>query len=564
MSEEDSSLDRRSFVKLAGGAAASVTLAGCSGNGGDTPTDGGDGGDTPTPTEADEGGDGSDGGDETDTATPTEGETGTDASTQDFPVTITQGQPPSTLDPHDHRETPTDTVVLHAYEGVLARSPGGEIFENLATSFQRVEPGVVRFDIREDVQFHNGDDLTPRDVAYSVNRIVQEDVGLSPSPQSDQLAGVTGASVVDGERAVEVESDGLNPVVFSLFANYCDVMQRSWVESGDNDPATEMNGTGPFQLSSYEEGVQVVFERFDGYWDDPAEVTELTFLGASEASTRVNQLLEGETDIVVNVPPQEISRLNDSDSASVAAEASTRIIYNGMRYDVEPFSDPQFRRAMNYAVDLNSIIENVLQTFGDPTGQPTLEGFVGHNPDVEPYEYDPDQAEQLVSESGFEGAELELHTPNGRYLRDFEIAQAVVGQIDSLSNVSCEINQRDFNSLATELTDGDITTSPHFYLIGWGNATFDASQTIIPLLTTDGSVSSYSNEEVDTMMDNAQTEDDREERDAILQDLNALLHDQAPWIFLNRQYSVYGSSNRIDWTPRADERIDAYAISPAE
>jgi peptide/nickel transport system substrate-binding protein len=559
---EDNSIDRRTFVKLAGGAAASVSLAGCSGDGAETDSPD-EGGDTPTPTESG----GMDGGD---TPTPTESGGGDETSTpegtdavEEFPVTITQGQPPSTLDPHDHRETPTDTVVLHAYEGILARSPGGEIFANLATAFERVESGVVRFDIREDVQFHNGDDLTPRDVAYSINRIVDGSVGFE-SPQSDQLSGVTGASVIDGERAVRVESDGLNPVVFSLFANYCDVMQRSWVRADDTEPATEMNGTGPFQLSSYEEGVQVVFERFDGYWDDPADVTELTFLGASEASTRVNQLLEGETDIVVNVPPQEISRLSDSDSASVAAEASTRIIYNGMRYDVEPFSDPQFRRAMNYAVDLDSIIENVLQTFGDPTGQPTLEGFVGHNPDVEPYEYDPDQAEQLVSESGYEGAELELHTPNGRYLRDFEIAQAVVSQIDSLSNVSCEVNQRDFGALAGELTDGDITTSPHFYLIGWGNATFDASQTIIPLLTSDGSVSSYSNEEVDSMMESAQNEDDREARDQTLQELNALLHDEAPWIFLNRQYSVYGSSNRIDWTPRADERIDAYAISPAE
>jgi peptide/nickel transport system substrate-binding protein len=560
MPEEDSSLDRRSFVKLAGGAAASVALAGCGGDGGDTPTatetddSMGDGDDTPTPTATETDDSMSDG---------TDTETATDEPDMGFPVTITQGQPPSTLDPHNHRETPTDSVVLHAYEGVLTREPTGEIVEKLATGFERVEPGLVRFEVREDVRFHNGDDLTPRDVAYSINRIVDGDVGFE-SPQNDQLAGVTGASVVDGERAVEVESDGLNPVVFSLFASYCDVMQRSWVQADDTEPATEMNGTGPFQLSSYEEGVEVVMERFEDYWREPADVTELTFLAAGEPGTRVNQLLEGETDVIVNVQPQEISRLSDADNARVAAEASTRIIYNGMRYDVEPFSDPDFRRAMNYAVDLDSIIENVLQTFGDPTGQPTLEGFVGHNPDVDPYEHDPAQAEQLISESGFEGEELELHTPNGRYLRDFEIAQAVVEQVDSLSNVSCEINQRDFNSLADELTDGDITTSPPLYLIGWGNATFDASQTIIPLLRSDGAVSSYSNEEVDSMMEQAQNEDDREERESILQDLNATLHDQAPWIFLNRQYSVYGASNRVDWTPRADERIDAYAMSPAE
>lgn len=534
MTSED--LDRRTFVKLAGGATASVSLAGCGSGGEETATEGGM---------------------ETDTATDT-------ASKPDFPVTITQGQPPSTLDPQNHRSTPTDNVVLHVYEGVLGRQRTGEITNKLATGFERVEDGLVRFDIREGVKFHNGDDLTPEDVAYSINRIVDADVGLSPSPQRDQLAGVTGASVVDGERAVEVQSDGLNPVVFSLFATYCDVMQKAWVQSSDTDPSTEMNGTGPFQLSSYEQGVEVVMERFTDYWREPADVSQLTFLASKEASTRVNQLLEGETDIVVNVPPQEVPRVQNSDAASVSAAASTRIIFNGMRYDVEPFSNQQFRRAMNLAVDLDSIIQNVLDTFGDPTGQPTLEGFVGHNPDIDPYPHDPAKAESLVEQSGFAGAEITLETPVGRYLKDVEVAQAVGEQINNLSNVSCSVKQRDFTALAGELTDGDITTSPPFYLIGWGNATFDASQTILPLLTTDGSLTSYSNEKLDSKMKAAQSEGDRKARDQLLQEANQLAHDQAPWIFLHRQYSVYGQSNRIDWQARSDERIDAYAISPAE
>ena len=539
------SVDRRSFVKLAGGAAAAVSLAGCGGGGNGNGGNGngnGNGGN----------GNGEGNGDDMGPDVP-----------EDFPVTITQGQPPTTLDPQNHRSTPTDNVVLHVYEGVLGRSADGEIEQNLASGFERVEDGLIRFDIREDVTFHNGEALTPEDVAYSINRVVQEDVGLSPSPQRDQLAGVTGASVVDGERAVEVESDGLNPVVFSLFGSYCDIMQRSWVESGDNDPATEMNGTGPFQLSSYEEGVEVVMERYDDYWGGPATVSELTFRSAEQAGTRVNQLLEGETDVVVNVPPQEVSRVRDSGSASIAAAASSRVIFNGMRYDVEPFSSREFRQAMNYAVDLNAIIENVLDTFGDPTGQPTLEGFVGYNGDIDPYPADQAQAEQLVDDSGHAGVEIELHTPVGRYLKDVEIAQAVASQIDELSNVSCSVNQRDFSALAGEVTDGDITTSPPFYLLGWGNATFDASQTILPLLTSDGALTSFSNEEVDETMASAQSEGNREQRQQLLAEANQLLHEQAPWVYLNRQYSVYGISSRLDWEARSDERIDAYAMSQA-
>ncbi|WP_152042080.1 ABC transporter substrate-binding protein [Salinigranum salinum] len=550
----DDRLDRRSFLKLSGGAAAAATLAGCSGTGGSDGGGGGDGGDG-------DDGDGGDGGaemTETATDTPEESENG---SMGDFPVTIVQGNMPSGLDPHDHRETPTDVVMLHAYEGVLTRTADGSITEALATGYERVDgENTVTFELRDGVTFHNGDELTAGDVAYSINRIVQEDVGFA-SPQRDQLAGVTGAEA-SGDGTVTVSNDGLNPIVFSEFATYCDVMQQSWVEERSKaEIGQQMNGTGPFQLSSYTEDEAVVLTPYEEYWDDTAAVTELTFRAASEAGTRVNQLLQGEADVVVNVPPQEVQRVNDSDQARIAAAPSTRIIYNAMRYDVEPFSSQEFRQAMNYAIDLNSIVENVLGGFGSATGQPTLEGFVGHNPDVDPYPYDPDRAEQLVEESGHAGVEIELNTPVGRYLKDLEIAQAVAGFIDELPNVTATVRQRDFGSLVDELLTGNIEDKPPWYLIGWGEATFDGGLVMTALLTSDGALTSWSDDEFDSLLSQAGNQSG-DTREATLQEANALAHDQAPWIFLNRQFSVYGVSERVDWQARSDERIDAYAMSP--
>jgi len=418
-------------------------------------------------------------------------------------VAITQSSMDSGLDPHDHRETPTDNIVVQAYDGVLGRNADGDIIDALATDYERLEDGRVRFEIRDGVTFHNGDELQPSDIAYSVNRVVDPEVGIS-SPQNDQLAGVTGAEVVDG--GVEVTSDGINPIVFSLFASYCKVVQQDWIESRDTSAInSDMNGTGPFQVVEYEQDVEIVYEPYEGYWGDAPEIEELTIRSASEASTRVSQLLAGETDLIVNVPPQEVSRVRDEDTTEVTAVPSTRVVFNAMRYDVEPFSSVEFRQAMNYAIDLDSIIENILQGFADATGQPTLEGFVGYNEEIDPYPQDIEQAEQLVEDSGHAGAEITLETPVGRYLRDVEIAQAVASQIDELSNVSCEVEQRDFASLAGEVTSGDIENMPHFYLLGWGNTTFDASQTIIPLLTSDGALSSYQgDDEVDELMSESQ------------------------------------------------------------
>ena len=539
MSDQDTS--RRGFLQAAGSATAAVALAGCAGNGGES---------TPTDEPTDTSGDGGD--------TETDADTGGDTE-ETFSVGVTMGQMDSGLDPQDHAETNTEIIVGQAYEGLLDRDKEGGIIEGLATDWERVEAGTARFTLRDGVTFHNGDELTADDVAFSIRRIVFDDVSIA-SPQKNDLGAIS--EVVPGDGEVTVNFDGLNPIVFQLFATNGEIMQQSWVEENGSDFINRnTNGTGPFQLSEYDSGNQVSFERYADYWGETAEVDEVTLGASSESSTRVNRLLAEESDIVTNVPPQEVSRIESSDVASVNPVPSTRIIFLQMRYDVEPFSSQQFRQAMNYAVDLEGIIENVLNGFGSPTGQPTLEAFTGYNPDVEPYPYDPDQAEQLVEESGHAGVEITLQTPIGRYLKDVEIAQAAANQIDSLSNVNCELQQREFSSLVQDITTGNIEDKPHFNLLGWGNGEFDASQTIIPLLASNGALTILKNDEVDALMQEAQNAADPDERESILQEANALLHDLAPWVFMHQQFSVYGVSNDIEWQPRNDEFIDVDTVT---
>jgi peptide/nickel transport system substrate-binding protein len=530
-------VDRRSFLKITGGAAAAVSLAGCTG---------GDSGSESTP---ESGGD-------TD-STPEETETSENA--EGFDLTVTAGQMDSGLDPQDHAETTTDNIVIQAYEGLLDRDKTGGIIEGLATNYERVEPGLVRFTLREGVTFHNGDALTAEDAAFSIRRIVFEDVGI-PSPQNTDLGTIAEVTAGDGEVTIGFEN--LNPIAFQLFATNGEIMQQSWVEEHDTDFINQnTNGTGPFKVTSYDSDTEVVFEGNEDYWQGAPDVNTLTWNAAKESSTRVNRILQGESDITVNVPPQEINRVQNADAANVAPVPSTRIIFLQMRYDLEPFSSKEFRQALNYAVDLDSIIENVLDGFGSPTGQPTLEAFVGHNPDIEPYPHDPARAEELVEQSGHAGVEITLQTPIGRYLKDVEVAQAAAEQINSLSNVTCTVQQREFSALVQDLVTGNIEDKPAFNLLGWGNGEFDASMTITPLLTTGATLTVLENETVDNFKEEAGNAADPDERIAILQEANAFLHDHAPWVFMHQQFSVYGVSDRIEWEPRNDEAIDPYTAS---
>jgi peptide/nickel transport system substrate-binding protein len=544
--EEREGVDRRTLLKAVGGAAATVSVAGCGGSqteSTETATQTGTETDT---TEVDE-----------DTGTPDEGDEST------FEVGATLGQMDSGLDPHDHAETPTNIIVSQVYEGLMGRDKEGGIVAKLATEWERVESGTVRFTLRDGVTFHDGDPVTSEDVRYSIRRVETEEVGGALPQDGDLAGGKTLENVEAGDGEVTVTFGGLNPIVFSLFATNGQVMQQSWVESNENSFINRnTNGTGPFQVTDYQSGTSVSYERYEDYWGEPAAAEGATITASSESATRVNQLIAGETDIVTNVPPQEISRVEGSEATSVDPVPSTRIIFLQMRYDVEPFSSQQFRQAMNYAVDVQSIIDNVLQGFGEITGQPTLSQFTGHNPEVDPYGHDPERAEQLVEESGHAGVDITLQAPIGRYLKDVEIAQTAANQIDSLSNVNCELQQREFNSLVQDVTASNIEDRPRFNLLGWGNAEFDAAQTIGPLLTSDGPLTILKNDEVDALIEEAQGDSDPDAREQTLQECNQVLHDLAPWVFLHQQFSVYGTSNDIEWQPRPDELIDLWTASP--
>jgi hypothetical protein len=93
-----------------------------------------------------------------------------------------------------------------------------------------------------------------------------------------------------------------------------------------------------------------------------------------------------------------------------------------------------------------------------------------------------------------------------------------------------------------------------------GNTTFDASQTLTPFLT-EGGIYNYTTSEMEEFKQQWQTETDPDQREQILQDANQLAHDDAVWVFLNREWLVYGINERIDWDPRQDEYFLAQGMS---
>ena len=413
-------------------------------------------------------------------------------------VTVSQGQLLETLDPVGENSTPQYNIIDQAYEPFLYREDEtGKPIELVVTDWERTEELTVRLTLRDDVQFHNGDDLTAEDVAFSINRANNPDV----SDVAGNIGDIEEATAEDGDVVVSLKS--VTPTIFRNMTAFGRVVQKSWVESDSNDIATDINGTGPYRLEEYVEGTRVSFTKFENYWGEGGDPDEVTFNGIPEDGTRLNALLGGDSDVITNVRPNDIPDVQESENATFADVPSIRNIFLVQNDAFEPFDSQEFRQAMNFAVDVPSIIESILNDFGAQTSQPTLPGHSGHNDDIEPYPHDPERAEALVEQSGYAGAEIELHTPVGRYLRDADIAEAAANQIDELPNVSCSANRREFGDLVQELL-APQEESPAFFLIGWGNPTLDGDYAMSPWFT-EGTFRHFNNGEMAELLQQART-----------------------------------------------------------
>ncbi|GAB3036173.1 ABC transporter substrate-binding protein [Natronobiforma cellulositropha] len=475
-----------------------------------------------------------------------------------------------TVDPHQSAGIPASSVTTNSYEGLLTRDPTGEVVPALATDWYRVEPGQYRFELREGVQWHEGGELTAEDVQYSIRRIIDDDVDIT-SDRQGHVIGIEDVEIVD-DYTVDLVSDGLNTAIVTSAASYLGIMvlNKEWVESNDLETvSTEMNGTGPYRLVEFVEEEYAVFEPFEEYWGEPPAFEQVTYTGITESSTRVNQLLAGEVQLIETLPPADVSRVADHADLSVTSRPSSRVIHGVMDVTVEPWDSKEFRQAMNYAVNNEEYIENVMQGFGTVSSQPALPEMFGYNPDLDPYPYDPERAADLVDESGHAGVEIELSFGVGRMLLDTEFVTAVAGYIDDLPNVTCTVNELDLSTFGTLWSTNHDPDQMDFFAVGYGHPSYDASQTFQAIVLSErvgrfGKVESDARDDIQNLVDQAARTEDRDDREALLQDAAVIAQEEAVWLFLHQQESVYGIDDAFDWTPRNDELMTTAGSRPAE
>jgi peptide/nickel transport system substrate-binding protein len=283
-------------------------------------------------------------------------------------------------------------------------------------------------------------------------------------------------------------------------------------------------------------------------------MNRVVFRYIPEFSARLSALLAGEIDIMKDVPPHAVEMVDKSGKGKVRSTVSSRINYLALvNLKPGPMQDLRVRKAISHAVNVDELIQQVLKGRASKMCGPLSPLNVDYASGIECVKYDPARAQALLKEAGLDPTKLQLtlDTPSGRYPLDKDVSLAIAAQLQRLGiKVNVVVNE-----WGTHLDKIKNRTTGDMFYLGWGPA-LSAQNTIEQLFMASQTYSSYGNNKViDAKIAQAVTIVDPRKRLEAWADLQRIVHDEAPWVFLWQQHDLYGVANWVDWTPRADEKV---------
>src|SRR6478672_3201154 len=304
----------------------------------------------------------------------------------------------------DPAETPgiiTPWMVLYALHDALVKPmPGNPLTPSLAESFSAAEDALTYdFVLRPGVKFHNGEPVTAEDVKFSFERYR----GSSAKMIKD---GVAAVETPDARhirfRLKEPWPDFLTYYASASGAGW--IVPKKYVEKvGDDGFKKAPIGAGPYKFVSFQPGVELVLEAFDGYWRKTPNVKRLVFKSIPDETTRLAALKMGEVDIVYAINGELAKELRNTPGLTlkpVYPPGPFWLYFPEQRDATSPWRDERVRRAANHAIDRQAMNQAITLGFSRVSWSiiPQSFDFFWQPP---PYPYDPGKARQLLAEAGY-------------------------------------------------------------------------------------------------------------------------------------------------------------------
>ncbi len=450
-------------------------------------------------------------------------------------------QDPDTLDPAGQTNPISSSIVEHLAETLVRLQPDGSIAAGLARKFTQSPDGkTFTFELRPGVEFHDGSQLDAEAAAVSLNRFLDPRLRVSMRSPFDTNLVASVAPVDPLTLRITLKERSrlfLQKLAATELAIVSPAHARGFPDSFNEEPI----GSGPYRFKERRKGESVVLERFDHYWGKRSAFSALQFRIVPEVATRESLLLANQVEAIIEPPLSDLPALQNNPLLKVIQTPTARSTFIAMDLTLPggtPLAIKKVRQALNYAVDRDGIIRNVLFGAATPLDAPMASTLVGYSR-IGGYGYDPGRARQLMMEGGTPALQLKLMYPTGRSMQETlfaQLAQAIAGNLHDVG-VDTELIGADWATFLAAISVPSDKGTAHMHLFNWSPALLDASQQMTQFVRSQWppaglATSHYWNPKVELLVSEAAREADDQQRQEQYSEAQRIVWDDAPWIFL--------------------------------
>ena len=333
------------------------------------------------------------------------------------------------LDPAATGDVPSMMVQSVMFEGLVGWDKDQKLVPQLAESWTLSDGGkVLTWKLRRGVKFHDGEEFDAQAAKVNFDRWLDKANGLLTL---SQFASVEGVEVVD-KHTLKMTLKEVNGALLQTLAGRRAMFNSpkalaKWGKEINLHPT----GTGPFEFVEWVPKDRIIVKRFEGYWGSKPALEKITFKPVPEPASRVAMLEAGDADMAAPVPIQDVSRLRANPKLQVMMVDSLDNLHFALNMQKEIFKDVRVRQAVNYAVDKEAIVKNIYNGLAVPLTKSPVSPFLwGYSAVGDYYKYDPAKAKELLKAAGVKpGTKLVMWIPDGRYVQDRQVGEAVAGYL---------------------------------------------------------------------------------------------------------------------------------------
>ena len=426
---------------------------------------------------------------------------------------------PDGLDPHRTTAASTFQITNNIFDTLVKVTPEGELTEGLATDWEISEDGLtITFNLRDDVEFHNGEAFGADDVLYSFERLKADE-----SPRANDFANITEINVID-DYTIEFVTENLNA---SLASDFAYPWTAIVLEENEEELRNSPIGTGAYALEAWVPQQNLTLTKNENYFDE-VHIDTVEFTMMPDATARTTAMLSGDLDIV-GVTGDLVSQFEGNDSFQIIENQSNAVQLMAMNLENEFLSVPEVREAINLAVDKDLLIESVFWGYGEKIGShypPVLLGYEDHS---EAYAFNQEKAVAVLEEAGFEAGDITLDM----YLPSDYQSYVDAGQIiaDSLENIGINVN---IEVVEWSVWLSDIYTGRDYDLTVVGHTGRLDPYVLLARYHSESSENyfNYNNERIDELLTDVQTELDEDVRYEMFSEIQDTLAEEVPALYI--------------------------------